>query len=248
MSGYLDEAVSRLKEFEGSVPWMYLDTVGRVTVGVGSMLPDARMAGLLPFQVNERAATAEEISAEFARVSGMAKGRPAEFYRKRGGPRLGEDTIDTKLCEALEGSEGYLRAHLRGYDDVPVSGKLALLDMIYNLGPGRLFHEFPKFLDAIERRDWSEAAKFSVRRGPSAARNRWTRSQLLAAAGEIAVQAEAAIERLTWGWIPVLACAGAALWAVFAISPDVRERGSRRWESGKQPELASAGRRIARTW
>ena len=31
----------KLKEFEGSIPYMYLDTTSNVTVGVGNMLPSA---------------------------------------------------------------------------------------------------------------------------------------------------------------------------------------------------------------
>ena len=40
---------AKLKEFEGCVPWMYRDTVGKVTVGVGLMLPDINAAQALPF-------------------------------------------------------------------------------------------------------------------------------------------------------------------------------------------------------
>jgi len=38
---YLEQSLAKLKEFEGCVPWMYRDTVGKITVGVGLMLPDA---------------------------------------------------------------------------------------------------------------------------------------------------------------------------------------------------------------
>jgi len=222
--GYLEQAIERLKQFEGSVPWMYLDTVGKVTVGVGSMLPDARAAGLLPFVLGERAATADEIAKEFGRVCALAKGRAAAFYRKEGGLRLAEKAIDERLSEVLEGFEGYLRTHLGGYDGLPDGAKLALLDMVYNLGPGRLFQEYPKLLAAIAKGDWSKAAGACLRRGPGAARNVWTKEQFLAAAKRISVQAEAAMEESSsssesfWGWVPVLLGAGAALLAILAVS------------------------------
>jgi len=47
---------------------MYRDTVGKVTVGVGLMLPDAKAAEALPFIVGTRPATPQEIAAEFTRV------------------------------------------------------------------------------------------------------------------------------------------------------------------------------------
>jgi len=48
MSRTFDQSLAQLKTFEGCVPWMYRDTVGRVTVGVGLMLPDAAAACALP--------------------------------------------------------------------------------------------------------------------------------------------------------------------------------------------------------
>ncbi len=223
MGSYLDQAIDRLKEFEGSVPWMYLDTVGKVTVGVGSMLPDARVAGTLPFLSGERHATAGEIAEEFARVSGLAKGRAAAFYRKANGLRLGEETIEGRLREVLEGFEGYLRTHIHGFDAIPDVTKLALLDMVYNLGPGKLFQEYPKLIAAVEKGDWATAAAACLRRGPSAARNAWTKQLFSSAAKRIAIQAEAVAERVSWGWVPVLLLsAGTLVWVVSGSRRDFR--------------------------
>ncbi|GAC1356949.1 MAG: hypothetical protein NVSMB3_03470 [Acidobacteriaceae bacterium] len=218
MVSYLQQAIERLKQFEGSVPWMYLDTVGKVTVGVGTMLPDAHAAATLPFLIGERAATEEEIAKEFARVSALGKGRASTFYRKAEGLRLAEKAIDERLGEVLEGFEGYLRTHIGGYEALPDGVKLALLDMVYNLGPGRLFQEYPKLLGAIARGDWAKAAAACLRRGPGPARNAWTKEQFRDAAKKISVQAEAAAKGLGWGWIPVLVGAGAALLALLAVT------------------------------
>ncbi len=225
MGGYLDQAIERLKEFEGSVPWMYLDTVGKVTVGVGSMLSDARMASTLPFAYGARAATLEEVAREFARVSALPKGRAATFYRKANGLRLGEDAIDQRLRGVLEGFEGYLRAHIAEYGGMPDGTKLALLDMVYNLGPGRLFQEYPKLIAAVESGDWRGAAAACARKGPSAARNNWTKEQFAEAAEQfaeaakqVAIRAEAAVESGSWAWVPVLFAAAGGLALVLARS------------------------------
>lgn len=218
MGSYLDVAIGRLKEFEGSVPWMYLDTVGKVTVGVGVMLPNARSAGGLPFLVGERNATEEEIAAEFARVSGLAKGKGAGFYRRRDGLRLSDESIEQRLRDVLEGFEGYLREHVNGYSELPDAAKVALLDMVYNLGPGRLFREYPKLIAAVERGDWVAAAKASFRHGPAPARNSWTKEQFLNAAKRIAIEAEQALEKGTWAWWPVLLGVGAGLMALVIAS------------------------------
>ncbi len=204
---------------------MYLDTVGKVTVGVGSMLPDERAAGALPFVLGGRVATAEEIAEEFARVSGLAKGRAAAFYRRSGGLELAEEVIDGLLREVLEGFEGYLRAHIAGYEGMPDGTKLALLDMVYNLGPGKLFHEYPKLIGAVERGDWVAAAAACLRRGPSAERNSWTKEQFLSAAKQVVIKAEAEVERVSLGWLPVLVGAAAVLAAVMAIASGRRRVG-----------------------
>jgi GH24 family phage-related lysozyme (muramidase) len=81
MATYLEQSLAKLKEFEGCVPWMYRDTVGKVTVGVGLMLPDANVAESLPFFLGPRPATSQEIAAEYARVDSLPLGRASTFYK-----------------------------------------------------------------------------------------------------------------------------------------------------------------------
>ena len=106
MATYLEQSLAKLKEFEGCVPWMYRDTVGKVTVGVGLMLPDAKAAEALPFVIGTRAATPEEIAAEYARVDAMAMGRASAFYKTPTSLELTQQTIDAKLSSVLAGIRG----------------------------------------------------------------------------------------------------------------------------------------------
>ncbi len=231
MGSYLDQVLQQLKKFEGSVPWMYLDTTGKVTVGVGAMLPDAHAAGALPFLIGEQAATLDQIATDFRRVVGLGKGHLAPFYRRGGGPRLSEETIEARLADVLQGFEGYLRNHIHGYQTLPDSAKIALLDMVYNLGPGRLFSEYPSLIAAVEKGDWAAAARQSLRKGPGPARNAWTRQQFLAAAKQISIGVEGAAEQalrsVSWGWLPVLATAGVALLIIQKLTQTPRTRPAR---------------------
>ena len=159
MSATFDQSLAQLKSFEGCVPWMYRDTVGKVTVGVGLMLPDAAAACALPFQAAEgAAATAEQIAAEFARVEALAMGKLPSFYRAAGSLELPEAVIDEKLSAVLAGFEATLRAKLAGYDALPDGVKMALLDMAYNLGPEGLLEGYPRMIHAVETGAWAEAA------------------------------------------------------------------------------------------
>jgi GH24 family phage-related lysozyme (muramidase) len=197
---YLEQSLAKLKEFEGCVPWMYRDTVGKVTVGVGLMLPDAKAAEALPFVVGARAATPEEIAAEYARVDAMAMGRASTFYKTPTSLVLTQQTIDAKLISVLEGFEEELRVQFPHYDALPDGIKMALLDMIYNLGPAGLFKGFPHLVAAIQIGAWTQAAEHCMRRGPGTARNDWTREQFLSAVvGTIRAEADSLLRRiLVW--------------------------------------------------
>ena len=193
MSGTFDQSLAQLKFFEGCVPWMYRDTAGKVTVGVGLMLPDAAAACALPFQTAAgAAATTEQIAAEFARVDALAMGKLPSFYRAAGSLELPEPEIDEKLSAVLAGFEATLRENLTGYDALPDGVKMALLDMAYNLGPEGLLEGYPKMIHAVETGAWAEAAAESARGGINAARNAWTRQQMMSAVvGTIKAEAEA---------------------------------------------------------
>ena len=181
------------------MPWMYRDTVGKVTVGVGLMLPDAKAAEALPFIVGGRAATPEEIAAEYTRIDAMAMGRASAFYKTPTSLVLTQQTIDAKLSSVLAGFEADLKSQFPHYDALPDGIKMALLDMIYNLGPAGLFKGFPHLVAAIQTGAWQQAAEHCIRRGPSAARNAWTREQFLSAVvGTIKAEAESWLTRI-WG-------------------------------------------------
>jgi len=201
MSSYFDQTLTQLKSFEGCVPWMYRDSVGKVTVGVGLMLPNAVAACALPFRAGDRPAAAQQIESEFARVMALEKGRLPSFYRVAQSLELPEAAIDERLCEVLTGFEATLRARLVGFDKLPDGVKMALLDMAYNLGPEGLLKGYPHMLHAVETGAWAQAAAECVRGGINAARNAWTRQQMLSAVvgtirAEIEEEAEAA-----GGWL-----------------------------------------------
>jgi hypothetical protein len=163
------------------------------------MLPDAKAAQALPFVVGTRAATPEEIAAEYARVEAMAMGRASAFYKTPTALVLTQQTIDAKLTSVLAGFEAELKAQFPHYDGLPVGVKMALLDMIYNLGPAGLFKGFPHLVAAIQTGAWAQAAQHCMRRGPGTARNDWTREQFLSAVvGTIKAEAESWLTRI-WG-------------------------------------------------
>jgi len=193
VSSYLELSSAKLREFEGCVNWMYRDTAGKVTVGVGLMLPDAAAACALPFVAGGGPVGPEQIAEEFDRVGALPLGKLPGFYKAVTSPELTQQVIDEKLNSILAEFEATLRAKLPGYDRMPDGVKMALLDMAYNLGPAGLLTGYPHMLNAIETGSWSQAAAECTREGISAARNSWTRAQFLSTVVD-SIRAEARAE------------------------------------------------------
>jgi len=180
---YMDDSLAHLEIFEGTVPWMYLDTRGFVTVGVGELLANADKAETLSFvDPDGEVSTQDAILDEFNRVSALVPAKVAAFYRSSTSPLLPHAAIDTLLMNHLNLFDGQLAARFPNYASFPDLAKLGLLDMIYNLGQLGLFQHFPHFMAAVDKQDWLGAAANCHRVGPSQARNDWTRQQFLAAA------------------------------------------------------------------
>jgi GH24 family phage-related lysozyme (muramidase) len=170
---YIDESLAKLETFEARIPWMYLDTEGYVTAGIGFMLPTPAAACLLPWTKGDRAATPDEITAEFNRVLGLQKGMAPKFYR--GDLTLTDAAIDAELLRRLTIVDRALPAVFPKYADLPDSWKLGLLDLSYNMGVHRLKTKFPQFVAAILSGNHQAAEAQCVRPQVGLRRNAWTR-------------------------------------------------------------------------
>lgn len=150
------------ERFEGRVHHMYLCTGDRVTVGIGHMIASAEEASKLQFG----SATKEVIEDDWRRVAAMQPGRLAQFYRRAGAPIMHDVEIMRLFCEDIERFQVALRSIVKDYDTLPNSVQLALLDMIYTLGPTG-FGAYKKMLAHIRMRNWKGAAAECERGGIS---------------------------------------------------------------------------------
>lgn len=171
-------------DWEGRIPYMYVDTRGFVTVGVGYMLPHAGAAAELPFVWREggQRATTDEIRTEFDRVHQQPMGKLAQAYKPFTKLDLPDAAIDALLKTTADRFELGLTQNFTGYRNYPAPAKRALLDMAYNLGIDGLL-KFKKLKAAVEAGNWAGAAAESYRNGPSKDRNDWTRQMFLKAQG-----------------------------------------------------------------
>lgn len=177
--------IERLKGFEGYADHLYLDTAGKITVGVGLMYgsADSLVASHITFRhkATGKIATASEIKEEYKRVSKLSKGRPLSFYRGHG--LLSADGADLqgrlirRLAEAGTDAMYFFNTgkpvaggKFEQFSDLPTNVQLALMDMAFNLGRSKLC-KFQNLRAFLKQGDWQNAAKESHRRGIQSSRN-----------------------------------------------------------------------------
>lgn len=185
-TSYQERAANQLRIFEATIPWMYLDTRGNVTAAVGVMLASAADALKLPWiDVKGNPARAFDVTEGFLRVQRMPVGRPAQHYYLETAPKLSLVEISHLLDATVATCEGELAKTFDKYGQFPDTAKMALIDMVYNLGLTKLVREYVHFCAAVGRMDWETAAADCHRNGPSETRNEWTKQQFLDAATEV---------------------------------------------------------------
>ena len=196
----LDDIVTDLIRWEGIVPWMYLDTKGNVTTGIGMLLADDRAACELPFfNSRKRPATNLEIRFDFMRVQevgqtvGTEPRRSAHYYRSPASVEMVTGDCRAAAIARLEREfvPGLVKV-LPLFERFPTKAQAALLDMAWNMGIGRPagdgkkatgLRQFPTMLGACEAGDWATAAIECRRAGVREERNEWTKALFLAADG-----------------------------------------------------------------
>jgi GH24 family phage-related lysozyme (muramidase) len=172
-----DEIKSHIVPHEGVVSHMYLDTVGKVTVGVGNMLPTAAAAAALAFvdRTTRAPATDAQIRADFDAVSLQPRAQQARHYKQHTRLDLPDEAIWTLLAARVDGFEQQLIGYFPQFPSFPGSAQLALLDMAFNLGGPALNTRWPSLKRAVLAQDWRAAQQECERSTSTLARNTATR-------------------------------------------------------------------------
>lgn len=195
----MDVAAFGPARFEGRVPYMYLDTAGNVTVGIGHMLATAGAAGRLPFcrqQAGAPAATGEILDAwqkvkacpfgQSIAASRFNPARPPAGWPALPALFLEEDAIDSLFEADMKEHARQLERSLPAFPSLPEPAQEVLLDMHFNLGDSGFSRtRWPKLFAAVEARNWLAASRQCRRQGIQPARNDWAHETLagLATAG-----------------------------------------------------------------
>lgn len=181
---YIDDSVALLASpaFENSIPWMYLDTRGFVTVAAGQLLATAADACALRFQAPDVGlADLDSIIADWKRVKAMEPEHSPSFYHATTSPTMTAADMQELLRVRVKTFDEELAGWFPDWASFPDPAKLALLDMAFNLGMGGLL-KYTHLRAAVKLKDWTAVANECHRNGPSEARNEWCKNQFLEAA------------------------------------------------------------------
>lgn len=186
-----DDYLPIARRFEGDIPWLYLDTVGKVTIGIGHMIPDAEEVCAVPLGRDGVAASDGDKRAAFGTVAAATARafRGANAFRDlsdlRITPEQSADLFRAKFAELFAEAQRLFWDVGGGFAAWPKRVQLATVDMAYNLGPQGLYSSFPRFRKlGLARGDYLTCAEECRRIGPAPSRNTWTRDQFEAAAQE----------------------------------------------------------------
>ncbi len=173
----------KLEEYEGFIEHIYRDSNGFATVAVGHMMPNVQAAQQLTFYTQKGSrATAAEIKVDYDAVMKQPANRLAVFYKRFTTLKMKRADADQLTNKHIDSFYKELKIIYPDFDTFPSEAKLALIDIIFNVGMTNLKNKWPTMNAAIKAKDWAKAAANSNRKAPiSAARNKYVKDLFIKA-------------------------------------------------------------------
>lgn len=182
------ELLKTLPAHEGNIPYLYLDSNGNATCGMGHLVLTAEHSLTLPWL----GAVPGRVERDFATVKALPPNKVPSYYMSHSICRLplgwGVQDAATRL-ETIYLPQ--IQNLFKNFDTFPLQAQTALLDMTYNMGIGHPstgttkatgLCNFTHLIAACSNGDWTTAAAQCHRAPPvSQERNDWTRGMFLAA-------------------------------------------------------------------
>ncbi len=180
----------KLEEYEGRYNHMYLDSKGKVTIGVGHLIASKNAVATITLYKTKNnqpttPASLKEKQDEYSNVLKQKKNYKASWYKqftklvmKEADINAQRDKHITAFYTELSGMYSKAKGYTNDFDAMPEEVQLALFDMIFNLGQTKLRTIFTNFNKAIKQEKWDEAAKQANRPDVNAARNTYVKTLL----------------------------------------------------------------------
>lgn len=170
------QIVEYLTFFEGHVTWMYLDSIGLVTTGVGILLdPYSKYGKAIKSWYNKttsQLATEKEIYEEFQMVKSKNGPQGVPVWNKDPSQnfthykafepitnlRATETDLKNAMLSAIAKKEKDCKDYFKDFDTFPADVQVVLIQMNY---AGGLYHRKKDLAPLLEKRDWLGARQYT---------------------------------------------------------------------------------------
>lgn len=130
-------------------------------------------------------ATLKEKEDEYDTIAKQPINYHASWYKKHTKLVMKKEDVQAlfdkhieEFYKELAATYGKSKGYTDDFDNLPQNVQLALFDMIFNLGAGKIVNTFSEFDKAIKAGDWKKAAQESKRNGISSDRNEYVKNLL----------------------------------------------------------------------
>lgn len=155
----IEAFLSFTEPLEGRVAYMYLDIKNLITTGVGNLIDPVSAALDLPWKIDGRRATRDEIQADWDKLKARSElsKRHHKFAAEVTRVRLEPADIDVLVLGKLTANERFLKKDFPDWDQFPADAQLGICSMAWALGAG-FSRTFKNFAAAANRQDWEAAS------------------------------------------------------------------------------------------
>ena len=182
-SKLLELMAYNLLDTEKMKNYIYLDKFGHITAGVGALLDDEEEFKSVPWMINGRLATEEEVDATYQMFvykrfekdsNGKFKNhnRLAESFKDECSLRISKEFMIQKMMNHLASDLRRVRLKMKDFDMYPLPLKLIILDFYYNKGS---FYNQPGLPQALNAKDAKLFQEKMIRHMDD--RDKWTKEQ-----------------------------------------------------------------------
>jgi GH24 family phage-related lysozyme (muramidase) len=152
-------------QFEGYTPFMYTDSKGFVTTGIGNKIDPVDQALGLPWKIGGRLATPAEITQAWNTVKSAFPGVQSRASASLTSLRLDAEGIRALVNRTLKANDALLARAYRDYPNWPADAQLAVNSMAWAMGVGHIIPggDFKTFMAALNQSppDFRAAARAS---------------------------------------------------------------------------------------
>ncbi|MBR5598678.1 MAG: hypothetical protein IKW39_01415 [Alphaproteobacteria bacterium] len=172
------------EESENLIEYIYLDSKGYITTGIGSNIDDKETFLDIDFMIGDRHATYQEKLDVYNKFKDMSEKEiyknnyKAQYYKKFSNLRINAREAEKLLYKHTLNDLKMLREGIEGFDKLPQSLQEVLMDIKYNTGNVSKLN-WPKLREGIRTKNLSLIADNVSRKDVSADRNKWARNKIL---------------------------------------------------------------------